>query len=258
MTDKGNVVPARLFGGRDRGYRRSFPDPLFHRLFKALIGFYMRVYHRLEVEVPDGLPAEGPFVVLTSHFSNLDTLSLICADPYYPWTTVVVKNEFMEKPLMRMALESQNGIWVKRDGRDVGAIRKILRVLFDEKRGICIAAQGTRSRTGHLGSMDSTLMKLVLDLARRGVPVFPVAEIGTFEALPPGAHFPRPGKIRVVLGKPIDFSELGQGKSGEEELALVAGLIQAKIAELLPPEHRPLPGTPALGTSVASGELVRL
>ncbi len=42
---------------------------------------------------------------------------------------------------------------------------------------------------------------------RTGVPILPVAMIGVFEILPPGAKFPNlKGEVGVRIGKPLDFS----------------------------------------------------
>lgn len=73
----------------------------------------------------------------------------------------------------------------------------------------------------------------------RGIPVFPIAVNGTFEALPPGSRLPRPHKIHVVFGEPIEFPErISEGRDDEYKLQ-VAAIMQAAIARHLPPHRRP-------------------
>ena len=212
-------------------------------IFKA----YLRVCHGFETHFPEGSPPpRGPFLALTSHFSILDVLALIAADPDHPHTTVAMKDSVMRFPVVRHVLRAWGAVSVKRDGHDLGAIRDILHILH-QGRGIAIAAQGTRSRTGHLGPMDPVLMRLAVQAASEGIPVIPIVETGTYEAMPAGAWVPRPHKIRVIAGDPIDLSPWVGRKVDEARLAEVAALIQSKIAALLPPERRPAPDTPALG-----------
>jgi 1-acyl-sn-glycerol-3-phosphate acyltransferase len=40
--------------------------------------------------------------------------------------------------------------------------------------------------------------------ARTGAPIVPVGIAGTDRAMPKGAKFPRPAKVRLVIGPPID------------------------------------------------------
>jgi 1-acyl-sn-glycerol-3-phosphate acyltransferase len=59
-----------------------------------------------------------------------------------------------------------------------------------------------------------------VSLVRRAkVPVIPVGVAGAFESFPRNARFPRPGKIRVVFGEPLDpvrLAELSQpGRESE-------------------------------------------
>ena len=52
------------------------------------------------------------------------------------------------------------------------------------------------------------------------VPIVPVFLRGTFESLPKGKLLPRPKRIDVAVGKPVDFSALKQlrGSASAAEL----------------------------------------
>ena len=62
------------------------------------------------------------------------------------------------------------------------ALRAIA-VALRQGRRVGVAAEGTRSRTGHLGPLHRVLIKLALDVARRDVPV--VLEVKTDPEVPP-------------------------------------------------------------------------
>src|ERR1700744_2496958 len=65
--------------------------------------------------------------------------------------------------------------------------------------------EGTRSPDGRLYRGRAGLGWLALNT---GVPVIPVAMVGTRKMLPPGAPTPRPTRIEIRIGKPMDFGHL--------------------------------------------------
>ena len=63
--------------------------------------------------------------------------------------------------------------------------------------------EGTRSPDGRLYKGKTGLARIAMEC---GVPVIPVAMIGTSEVNPPGTTIPRSGRVTVKIGKPLDFS----------------------------------------------------
>lgn len=221
-------------------------SPAAERVLRSLFAVYLRLWHGFEVHYGPSVPHRGPFLALSSHFSLLDPVALIVADPDPPRTTLVVSAHMMQVPLVSQVLKVWGAVPVARDGRDIVALRLIRRVL-GAGRGICIAAQGTRSRTGRLGPMHPALMRLAAGVARDGIPVVPIAVVGSYESLPPGAHFPRRHKIQVIADGPVDLVSEESVRRGDG-LARVAEIVQDGLSRLLPPERRPAPGTPALAS----------
>lgn len=74
-------------------------------------------------------------------------------------------------------------------------------------------------------------------MQRARVPVVPVAIIGTYGVLPKRARLPRPGRIRVVYGDPIDPSEIA-AEDRKEAAAELKDRVMTAIAQLLE-QHRP-------------------
>ena len=95
---------------------------------------------------------------------------------------------------------------------------------------MAVAAEGTRSRNGHLATINPVLARIA---AGADVPILPVGIRGSFEALPPGARVPRPRKIVVRVGKPFRFDK------GTDAL-VAAERIRREIAVLLPAHMQPL------------------
>ena len=70
--------------------------------------------------------------------------------------------------------------------------------------------EGTRSPDGRLYKGKTGLARLALE---NGVPVIPVAMIGTNVVNPPGKKMLRFGRVTVRFGKPMDFSRF-EGLAG--------------------------------------------
>ena len=76
--------------------------------------------------------------------------------------------------------------------------------------------EGTRSETGEIGMLKPGFLAL---MRRANVPVYPVGVAGTYQALPRGARFLRPVKVRVVFGEAFTPAELDRfGRHDEQEL----------------------------------------
>ena len=212
-------------------------------VIRAILNVYLRIFHRYQFHPHPGMPKSGAHVILTSHFSILDTVVLMVADPFKPYGAMVVKEEALKTPIMGTILGWWGAIGVGRNGHDSLAVREMLRRL-DRGQGVAIAPEGTRNRTGRLGPMNAVVIRLVLSMACRGIPVFPVVEIGTFEAMPPGSFLPRPGKVDVWTGPTMDFSRWCGKKVTDTQVAEAAAYIRETLSNMLPPERRPIPGSP--------------
>jgi 1-acyl-sn-glycerol-3-phosphate acyltransferase len=202
--------------------------PLARRLIKAILGPYMRLFHRLELQGGELIPPRGPAIVVLNHASLLDVPALMVLDPF-PDTATVVKASMFKIPVVSWFLHQWGAIPVERQGRDSSGVRNMLAVL--RSGGVmAVAAEGRRTRSGRLEAINPVLARIS---AGADVPILPVGISGSFLALPPGAALPRPHKILVRIGPPF---RLPPGT----DAAAAALRIQREIAALLPPEMQPL------------------
>lgn len=198
------------------------------RVARAILGLYMRLYHRLEMQGGTNLPPRGPALVVINHASLLDVPALMVLDPY-PDTATIAKASLFKVPVVSWLLRQWGAIPVERQGRDSTGVRALLSVLR-QGRVLAVAAEGRRTRSGRLEPINAVLAKIAVNA---DVPVIPVGISGSFKALPPGTFFPRPVKLLVRVGRPFQF-ERGT------DTALAARRIRQEIAALLPPELQPL------------------
>jgi 1-acyl-sn-glycerol-3-phosphate acyltransferase len=198
------------------------------RIIKTIARPYFSLYHRLELQGAENIPPHGPLIVLLNHASLLDVPALMLLDPF-PNTALVVKSSMFKLPIISWALRQWSAIPVEREGRDLTSVRAMLGVLRQGGE-LAVAAEGRRTRSGRLEDINPVLARIAVSA---NVPLLPLGISGSFQALPPGAVFPRPRKILVRIGPPF---RLAPGT----DVAAAADRIKAEIAALLPPEMQPL------------------
>ena len=109
--------------------------------------------------------------------------------------------------------------------------RKALQSLDEAARRIAdgtsviIFPEGTRSPDGKLGQFKAGAMVLAI---KAGVPVVPVAIVGTHQVLAKGRLLVRPGRVEIRVGAPIATTEYTVKQKQE-----LAERLQGQVAELL-------------------------
>lgn len=203
------------------------PRSLLQRAVVAACRWYLHSWHGFYADGLDHLPPTGPLIVVVNHASFLDMVALLAANPFDD-ARMVAKASLFRIPGLRAVLDAWGAIPVARDGRDVAAVRAMLSHL---RRGgvVAIAAEGTRSRDGRLGPINSTLARLVVGA---NVPIVAAGVSGSFAALPPGGIFPRPSPITLRFGRPFVVPPTLPVDAARER-------IRAEIAALLDSAERP-------------------
>jgi 1-acyl-sn-glycerol-3-phosphate acyltransferase len=129
-------------------------------------------------------------------------------------------------------LDEVGTIPVDRDGgSDVGAIKRVLRALADNK-ALILFPEGTRTPDGRL---QSAKPGVGLIACRTQVPVVPVRIFGSYEAFGKGGRMRLGTPVSVVFGRPIPPSAYDRPGAGKERYQRASEAIMAEIARLQPP-----------------------
>ena len=189
-------------------------DPLL-RVAKWAMGLSRRIL-RLKIEVT-GLENVGPdrsYVFMANHLSFLDGPLLFYVIPQL--VRVILKKSIFRIPVVGPGMRFVGFIPVDRKRASGGkrSIDEAARLMKERGYSFLIFPEGTRSRTGELQPFKRGGFFLAL---AAGAPIVPVTIKGTFELMPRGHFFPRPGLIKVIFHKPIEVA----GKTTDDIPALL-------------------------------------
>lgn len=147
----------------------------------------------------DRVPRSGRIVVVANHQSFLD-IPLVAKGVLRRHVSFVARDSLARSRFLAFVMRNCGAILIGRGRADRGALRSMIAHLEAED-AIAIFPEGTRSPDGLL----RTPKKGALVAARKaGAAIVPCAVVGTHRAWPRGRRFPRPGRVEVRFGDPID------------------------------------------------------
>ncbi len=175
--------------------------PLLYRMIHTALPPVISAVYRPWTEGLEHIPKRGPAILASNHLSFLDHFFL----PAYVQRPIFFlgKSDYFSG-WKRHFFEGVGVMPVARQGGDAGEASLVKgQEILDSGRLLGIYPEGTRSPDGRLYRGKTGPVRLAL---RTGAPVLPVAMIGMFEVLPPGAKLPKIRRVGVRIGQPLDFS----------------------------------------------------
>jgi 1-acyl-sn-glycerol-3-phosphate acyltransferase len=158
------------------------------------------------IEGRENIPDDRPAILASNHLSYADWLFMPLTLPRR--VTFVAKAEYFNTPgikgwFQRQFFSGAGQVPIDRSGASAaeGALSAAKRVL-DGGELFGIYPEGTRSHDGRLYRGKTGVARLALET---GVPVIPVAVVGTDVVAPPGKTFGSFTRPVVRFGKPLDF-----------------------------------------------------
>lgn len=209
MTSTGAPRP----GTPDAAGASGQANPVLEAVVRHLVvGPAYALLTRAKVTGRDHIPPLGQAAIIASNhhsFSDSIVIPLAAGRP----VSFLGKAEYFQGrgvrgALMRAWFSSFGTIPVERD--DARAAVESLRLaaqVLGEGGAFGIYPEGTRSRDGRLYRGRTGVARLAL---RTGAPIIPCALTGTGVLHPPDRRLPRPARVTVTFGPPIDLTALRQ------------------------------------------------
>lgn len=185
---------------------------LLYYVVKQIFVIFFKVFNRLEVVGSENVPRKGGVIVAANHISYLDPPLIGAA--LKRRATYIAKKELFSIPLLGSFIR-----WfsfsVNRDKVQPSTIKEAVSRL-KEGEVVVLFPEGGRSAHGDL--LDAR-RGIGMIAAISGMPVVPALIEGSDRALPVGARFLRPAKIRVVFGSPVEVDTKEKGKDVQERIS---------------------------------------
>lgn len=138
------------------------------------------------------------YVFVSNHQSIYDTPVLFWSLPYQ--LRIIAKASLARFPVLGWHLARGRHLFVDRKNPDRTGILTRWRSLVSERLSLMIFAEGTRSDDGHVARFKGGSFLLAIEA---GLPVVPVAVIGTRAVMPKGRLRTEPARVTLVVHDPI-------------------------------------------------------
>jgi 1-acyl-sn-glycerol-3-phosphate acyltransferase len=181
---------------------------LFYRFIYRLTRATARLLFRFETVHAENVPREGPFLAVSTHCSFLDPPLVgggVGREIYY-----LSREGILKVPGLGRLCRALNAMPIRRGVADRQAIRTC-RAILKEGWPLLFFPEGTRSPDGRLGTIRSGFVTILEGAPE--VPMLPIVMQDTHGALPRGAIIPRPRKVRMRIGPPMQLPPRAEGES---------------------------------------------
>ncbi len=183
--------------GHERGEQMTFSQRIMYRFLWLLVKTVSIVYFRVQVRGREKVPETGSFIVSPIHRSNLDTP--VIANITRRRLRYMGKESLWKSRFGAWFFTTAGGFPVDRATADRGALRASV-VVLERGEPLVMFPEGTRQFGPTVCEMFDGPAYLAI---RTQSPIIPVGIGGSERAMGKGAKLPRPSKMTLVVGDPI-------------------------------------------------------
>jgi 1-acyl-sn-glycerol-3-phosphate acyltransferase len=218
---------------------RRFPrDPdmfvcALRSTIQIALRMFLRTFNRFEVVGRENLPAGESFIMVCNHSSHFDALCLLSSLPlrrvHHAFPAAAADYFFSSLLRTVLSVVVVNGLPFDREHHGDASLDVCRELLSGPNNVLIMFPEGTRSRSGALGRFRSGVARLV---AGTRTPVVPCHLSGAYEAWPKGRAVPRPGRLRLNIGRPRVFLDVSPIEL--EAVAAISARLRDDVAALAP------------------------
>ncbi len=193
-------------------------------MIRSIIKFVLRIttllLYRVKVVGQENIEKDKPYILCPNHISNWDPPTIIAAlkrnDIY-----VLAKEEMFINGFIKWLAVKVHALPVRRGKQDLKLLKDSVKVLKDNHI-VLIFAEGTRNGIKKNGKIQNgaVLMSLM-----SGTPIIPIGIQSKTKYRP----FT---KVKINIGKPMDFSEYKDKKSDKETLDSLSKQVMDEMIRL--------------------------
>jgi 1-acyl-sn-glycerol-3-phosphate acyltransferase len=212
-----------------------------YRVSRAVAGPVLHLLWRPRVTGGEHIPATGGAILASNHLSLVDSifLPLVLTRP----VTFAAKSEYFTgtRPGQRFAgayMRATKQLSVDRaDTRSAQETLQAALSLLQAGELFGIYPEGTRSPDGRLYRGRTGVGWLAL---ASGVPVIPVAMVGTDRVLPPGHTVPSLRRVGIRVGEPLTFEAYQDHRPAAQARRAITDEVMKAIGGLSGQEYVPM------------------
>lgn len=213
---------------------------LIYQITRFLVTIYFTLYHRLSVYGKEKIPRGRTVIVASNHASYLDPPLVGYA--FFPgYLKFIAWEKLFTFPLFGAYLRTMGSVPVSPENKNSSAgLLRLVMGFLQEGYNVFICPEGHRTEDGRLQPLEGGVAIMSL---KTGAPVIPTYAAGTYRALAPHMRFPRPCKLTVTFGDPIDPAGLPETLSEKEKRRYILDKIEEFYREqdAIDKEKHPLP-----------------
>jgi len=198
----------------------------------------------VEVIGREHVRTDRPHIFIANHQSDFDILIVLAHIPgQFRW---IAKKELFKIPIFGTAMRNAGYIELDRQNHE-RALKSLAEAAqkIREGKSVVTFPEGTRSKDGTVKPFKQGMFHLAID---SGVPIVPISIIGAGEIMPKRSLNVKPGRITMVIDRPVEVTGYTKETRGE----LIERVRNIIIGNL---ESPPARGAELSGT--ARGEDVR-
>jgi 1-acyl-sn-glycerol-3-phosphate acyltransferase len=196
-----------------------------YRVFRGVLTFAWRAFFRPSVSGRENIPREGAVIIAPTHHSNLDfafTIFMTRRKAFF-----MAKDSLWRVAVLGKLISTMGAFPVKRGTADRESMSHAQHVL-EAGEPLVLFPEGTRQLTHAVGELHDGAMYLA---ARTGAPIVPIGIGNTDRAMPKGAKFPRPVKVRIVIGSPLS-APTADGRLTRSQVAAATAQLKEALVDV--------------------------
>jgi 1-acyl-sn-glycerol-3-phosphate acyltransferase len=153
---------------------------------------------RARVEGLERLVPGKTYVFVSNHQSIYDTPVVFASLPYQ--LRIIAKESLARFPVLGWHLKRGRHLFVDRRRPDHAGILRRWRALVSDRLSLIIYAEGTRSPDGRVARFKAGSFLLAIEA---GLPIVPLAVIGTRRVMPKGRLRTEPADVMLIVHEPM-------------------------------------------------------